>query len=341
MSFKQLHSYIKNEEGSGLILALMTLLVLSVLGASLGAVTIGSFKLGDNTRDDSSAYYIAEAGANMAYEEMKAGVMAVYDKNLPENSFFNGEDGVKGVRESIDGEGYTFEEQSGEVPTATITVKEVSNANPREYVITSVGEVDGKTRTVKKPLTVSWSEGDIPIEFPNESAIISKGDIELKNGVEIHGNIYLPSDKSITKKGNPTIYGETFHDSKYDGLYDKLNGYILEDFKNPGDDTVVIDEGDYTVPKKSTHNGTIIVLKGDVVVPNHTVVNGSIFAPLGNIYIGTKSDIYGMVLGININIDTHSIIKNENNFDFPPGLEEDTNEKNDDLISTKPAIEPN
>ncbi|MDZ7835806.1 MAG: pilus assembly PilX N-terminal domain-containing protein [Alkalibacterium sp.] len=71
MSFIKKCLYIKNEEGSGLVLALMTLLVLSVLGASLGAVTVGSFKLGDVNRDDTSAYYIAEAGANMAYEEME------------------------------------------------------------------------------------------------------------------------------------------------------------------------------------------------------------------------------------------------------------------------------
>ncbi|MDN6194591.1 MAG: pilus assembly PilX N-terminal domain-containing protein [Alkalibacterium sp.] len=222
MSFKHLRSYIKNEEGSGLILALMTLLVLSVLGASLGAVTIGSFKLGDNTRDDSSAYYIAEAGANMAYEEMKAGVMAVYDKNLPENSFFNGEDGVKGVRESINGEGYTFEEQSGEVPTATITVKEVSNANPREYVITSVGEVDGKTRTVKKPVEVSWIKqetGQI-INFPQNAAILSKEGIEVKNeGATIIGDIHLDA---LGPPGFKSTKNFNFSDTVY--LHPNLNG---------------------------------------------------------------------------------------------------------------------
>lgn len=213
MSFSRLSSKMKNEEGSGLILALMTLLVLSVLGASLGAVTIGSYKLGQNTQDDTSAYYIAEAGANMAYEEMKAGVMKVYDKNLPENSFFESEEGVEGVKELINGEGYTFDEQSGEKPTATISIEEVSNSNPRSYIITSKGEVDGKKRTVSKPVEVTYVERNTGIglpPIPENSALITKGKIEFLNG-SIHGNIYQDTiePKSIILSNSRTVTSNT------------------------------------------------------------------------------------------------------------------------------------
>lgn len=199
MSFSRLSSKMKNEEGSGLILALMTLLVLSVLGASLGAVTIGSYKLGQNTQDDTSAYYIAEAGANMAYEEMKAGVMKVYEKNLPENSFFESEEGVEGVKAAINtASDYKFEEQSGDIPTAEVLIEEVSNSNPRSYVINSVGKVDGKTRTVHKALKVLWKEKNTDTNIPSvpaNASIIGKEKIDI-SGNQIVGDIYISSKKN-------------------------------------------------------------------------------------------------------------------------------------------------
>lgn len=65
----------KKEDGAGLVLALMVLMVLAVLGVAVAGVTIGSHKLGDISRDSNSAYYIAEAGANLAYDEIESGVL--------------------------------------------------------------------------------------------------------------------------------------------------------------------------------------------------------------------------------------------------------------------------
>ena len=101
MNNKKMKNVLVNEQGSGLVLALMVLLVLSVLGSALGMVTINSHRLADHTQDTNSAYYIAEAGANMAYEEFKAGILSAYDISSTEDDFFTSEDGVKKAKKSI------------------------------------------------------------------------------------------------------------------------------------------------------------------------------------------------------------------------------------------------
>ena len=78
MNREKLTKIFKKEDGAGLVLALMVLMVLTVLGLTVAGVTIGSHKLGDTSRDSNSAYYIAEAGANLAYEEIKNSVMPAY-----------------------------------------------------------------------------------------------------------------------------------------------------------------------------------------------------------------------------------------------------------------------
>ena len=79
MNKEKLTKTLRNEDGAGLVLALMVLMVFAVLGVAVGAVTIGSHKLGDISRDNNSAYYIAEAGANLAYKEIEIGVMDAYN----------------------------------------------------------------------------------------------------------------------------------------------------------------------------------------------------------------------------------------------------------------------
>ena len=79
----------EDEKGSGLVLTLMVLLVLSVLGVSIGALTLGSYRLSDANRDDTSAYYVAEAGAVAAYESIQSQVLGAYESNATEGSFYD------------------------------------------------------------------------------------------------------------------------------------------------------------------------------------------------------------------------------------------------------------
>jgi len=231
MSFNYRQLHIKNEEGSGLILALMTLMVLSVLGASLGAITIWSYKLGDVNRDDTSAYYIAEAGANMAYEEMKNGVLKAYsDYPNAEGAFYSAiEDrgNENSIIRQIEKKSYTFSEQFGDKPTVKITISEPTGFNPKEYTILSTGEVAGKNRTVRKTVEVNWVGKDSAqnIYLPENASILSKSGTEVKNnGVTIIGDIHIdalgPPGFKATKEFefNDIVY---FHPD-LEGNYNKV-----------------------------------------------------------------------------------------------------------------------
>lgn len=207
----------KSEKGSGLVLSLMVLLVLSVLGFALGFITVGSHRLADINRDSTSAYYIAEAGANMAYEEIESYVLDAYDDSTSPIDFFNKMKTPLYKPESEENSLATkkysnFESQSGSRPEATVFVTEesrdTSGEKPTaEYTIKSVGNVDGKTRTVDKMVTVNWfdssSEGNLP-EVPINATVIVKDSIKYLGG-SITGDVYLDSKEkesfSIVNQG--------------------------------------------------------------------------------------------------------------------------------------------
>lgn len=71
----------QNEQGSALVYTLMVLLLLSLLGLSVGMVTVGSYKLSDSNRDYTSAYYIAEAGANQVKSDFTEKVNTIYESS--------------------------------------------------------------------------------------------------------------------------------------------------------------------------------------------------------------------------------------------------------------------
>lgn len=224
----------KSEKGSGLVLALMVLLVLSVLGSALGIVTVGSHKLADINRDSTSAYYIAEAGANMAYEEIERHVMAAYINSENSISFF---DKINTPFNNENTVTYSeFIAQSGEQPKARIELSgELQEKNTKTYTIKSTGEVGGKARSVEKSITVNWIPKDgndivspIP-NIPTGAVLIAKNKLNILNGT-IDGNVYISSKnkKSIKLKegqggNNYTIfypiaasYDEILDDSEID-----------------------------------------------------------------------------------------------------------------------------
>ena len=171
----------EDEKGSGLVLTLMVLLVLSVLGVSIGTLTLGSYRLSDANRDDTSAYYVAEAGAVAAYEKIQSQVLGAYESNATEGSFY---DHVSTIVNDQNGKSSAdFGEQFGSEPTAKITT---AKNDSKTYSITSTGEVDRKKRTVTKEFTVIWviktpGGGGLPI-LPANATLITQGKIEISGG---------------------------------------------------------------------------------------------------------------------------------------------------------------
>lgn len=218
---------IKKEEGSGLVLTLMVLLVLSVLGASVATVTMGSNRLGHATQDSNSAYYIAEAGANMAYEEIRQGVVNAYDSN--------NELGVQTTIDSLPDKYNNFDIQSGHQPEAHVSVSDPeTEGSKKTYRITSTGKIGPSSRTVIKEFVVNWKKtptggGISDSNFPLGAAIIAKSKIDFRSGT-ITGDIYLDSSKP-----NTFVFGDNLGNitaekisTQYTG--DKEDIFVLENW---------------------------------------------------------------------------------------------------------------
>lgn len=207
----------KNEEGSGLVLSLMVLLVLSVLGSALGIITVGSHKLADINRDSISAYYVAEAGANIAYEELKQGVMDTYRVSETADFFYTNSAGFKGVIDKVSEKNYSeeFSTQNGKQPIAEISIEgPMGSGDEREYIITSIGKIDGKTRVVDKVFELSYvpknsGDTDLGIPFPlNNAAIVFKELLKVESvtgkALVINGNIIKHPEGDSPKSFIPT-----------------------------------------------------------------------------------------------------------------------------------------
>ncbi|SMH34375.1 PilX N-terminal [Carnobacterium iners] len=190
MGIKQLQ---EEEKGSGLVLTLMVLLVLSVLGVALGTLTIGSYQLSDATRDNTSTYYVAEAGVVAAYDQIQREVLSAYKNNTTEGAFYSQ---VSTILSSKNGQSsIKFDQQLGSKPTATIrTEKE----NAQKYTIYSTGKIDGKERTVTKPVTVKWVEkntaGGGMQTLPAKTALLVNEEMKLLGGT-LKDNAYIQSIK--------------------------------------------------------------------------------------------------------------------------------------------------
>lgn len=240
---------IKNEEGSALVLAMMVLLVFVALGTAVGTVTVGSYRLSDNNREYNSAYYIAEAGANMAYEEIESYVLEAYDESLISENFFDKMGNPFGAENNKKHQVYdNFEPQSGTIPEAIVSVEgPEGTGKTRKYTIKSTGEVAGKTRTVEKPITINWvrkgdNGGTSPIpDVPTGAVLIAKNKLNILNGT-ITGETYISSTKnnSIKLSGGQGGSGYTIFypvGASYESILDDSQIYtptpsiIQKDFK--------------------------------------------------------------------------------------------------------------
>ena len=201
MGRKQLES----DNGSALVLTLLVLLVLSVLGTSLGVVTIGSHRLSRVNQNDNSAYYIAEAGAQRAYERLQRDVLAAYDDSHSPIEFDNK---LSGIIENINKTVYSdFALQKGIQPNASIKIV--------DRKIYSTGVIGNQERTVEKDFSVEWQDkgtgGGLPI-VPVGASILAKESLTVKGGATIQSDAYLDSVKEnsfiINNAGklNGTLY---------------------------------------------------------------------------------------------------------------------------------------
>lgn len=341
MNNKKMKNVLVNEQGSGLVLALMVLLVLSVLGSALGMVTINSHRLADHTQDTNSAYYIAEAGANMAYEEFKAGILSAYDISSTEDDFFTSGDGVKNTQVAInvsDDYGVNVFQKIGDIqPTANVSVEgPFGTGNERTYTIKSTGAIAGKKRVVEKPVVVTWipkKTEEPPYPFPFGPAAITYNKIEYMNNTiyvdgMINKNDKAESFRNLTQENGVinNITSASWANFKTDfqsqfnkAVNDKLAKYDLSKATKhePYSDGAVITKdiiaqsGDLTFNGRAQINGNLINNGSNLNFNGETkIINGDVIANRGRINFNNKIEINGdiIALGGTINFGSQTIV---------------------------------
>ncbi|MGO4994667.1 PilX N-terminal domain-containing pilus assembly protein [Jeotgalibaca porci] len=180
----------ENEQGSALVYTLMVLLLLSLLAISVGMVTVGSYKLSDSNRDYTSAYYIAEAGANQVKSDFTKKVNDLYTESITEGSFI---DAVNKEVSALKDKVFTYPGQFNEEVKGKINV--AGNFNDG-YTIISEGQVGNKTRIVEIDFKVKWIDKSGPIPLPTlppDAAILAKNKLSLTGGGALKSTAYISS----------------------------------------------------------------------------------------------------------------------------------------------------
>src|SRR5699024_1876057 len=232
-----------------LIIAVMTLFVLSIIGVTLATVTFANVKLTTTDREHQSTYYIAEAGVNETYAEIKKLILESYDRTDSESGFYGIVEPAL-LDDISDSTLSNFERNLGEQPEAQISITKIDDGNPRTYQISSVGKIGQRERTVTKEFTVNWTSkgGRIPNIPEGMAAMIrsslyfdtkitgdvyiaenSNGAVELNWGAEINnGSLFTPEgtttdifkvpNADYTYRPNMSSYSEQFNFSIFEDL---------------------------------------------------------------------------------------------------------------------------
>lgn len=312
----------QNEQGSALVYTLMVLLLLSLLGLSVGMVTVGSYKLSDSNRDYTSAYYIAEAGANQVKSDFTKKVNDLYTDSKTKDWFI---DAVNKEVSDLKGKSFTYREQFNEEVKGIINV--TGNFNDG-YTFISEGIIGNKTRTVEMDVKVNWIEKSGPIALPPlppDAAILAKNKLLITNGIlkgtayissKSRGAIYLSGGQGgnegsiiypegVTLKhiiGDSNVYTPTLkmvsRNEKINwNAYDEILSQIKSEFNQP----IVVNKSvleklkvDYIV--KDTNKHQVISSDGSVLADNWMLQ----FKNLSKHYdVNLKSDTYipKMIIG--------------------------------------------
>lgn len=296
-----------NEEGAALIFVMMILLVFVAIGGAVGTVTVGSHRLSDNNKNYNSAYYIAEAGANMAYAEIETYVSTAYKNSEAKGFFFDKMSSPLGAGNNLDYKEYKdFGEHSGNNPVASVTIIPGSeNGNTKEFTISSVGKVAGKTRTVEKKINITWiksNSNNIP-KLNLDSALTINSSLLINDATTVKGDITYPSNLSL-------VINNIF--KHFDGSKKPIppeefkwaeKGLALQNWINPIVQNELskynfINDINYKGPydKKYTNNVNVVANKQQIIFNEGVDFTGNIVSNGGNIVINVGAKINGNII---------------------------------------------
>jgi Tfp pilus assembly protein PilX len=270
---------LKNQNGSALIICLLSLAVLSALGTAALMVSTTNQTIAGNYRKQSQAFYVAEAGLQYALASIK------------DDMTWRGDTTYSTTREDM---------MIGNI-TATYTVTtydssigpygEYDPLIPGGYIkIVSEGVFQDSTQTVETMVSIIPIDNENNADSPEKAVITSGGNtgsgIHVVNGYDDDGN--LDSDMVETNADLPTVNQDalrTFADYSFSSLTNTEVGTLsgqTDFFKDaPQNDQpyIIHVSGDVSISGNSDVYGIIFVEGDEVVLSGSVRIHGVIYAP--------------------------------------------------------------
>lgn len=279
----------KNESGVALVFTLMVLVVLSVLGTTIGTVAMANINLTENERDYQAAYYIAEAGVNETYLELEAAVQDIYNRTSTKENFDLELSQLVDELSNIEYNHYDFNE--GMNPTATIQVDKQDD----KYIIDSLGQIGSISRNVRQEIEIKWinkGPGDFPTPvLPAGFAAFIKSSFKLDNGAGVTEKILAESsshtviDVPSNGNGNSGKVPDVYYADEYPQY--AISWSLLDDFFNSFPSAPSLP----THPKleEKINNGMITVVDnaGNLLTGNNGVLLSYTFNLKDNFHFNT------------------------------------------------------
>ncbi len=202
--------WFNQEQGASLLLALMTMVVLSVLGITLGTIAINNVRLTSQEQDYQGAFYIAEAGLNQAYLESLMLIDINSERFNQSDSFFN--QLIDDLNTELHNNIYSdYASISNESPYATITVDRIEGSgNKKDITLVSRGYIGERSQEVTRTFTVTWNDLGVLPYIPENTAGMIQSNIDLST--PINGDVYLNNnqDSSVALGWGSSISGTLF-----------------------------------------------------------------------------------------------------------------------------------
>lgn len=198
------------EQGASLIFALLTMVVLSVLGMTLGTIAINNVRLTSQEQNYQAAFYIAEAGLNQAYLESLMLVETNSERFNQSDLFFNQfiDDLNSELHDNIYAE---YEIISNVSPFAEIKVDRIEgSSNKKDITLVSRGYVGERSQEVTRTFTVTWNDLGVLPYIPENTAGMIQSNVTISTS--INGDVYLNNnqDGSVVLGWGSNINGTLF-----------------------------------------------------------------------------------------------------------------------------------
>lgn len=225
---------LNNEKGAALVAVVMVLVVISILGLAISALAFNNMKMSTGEQKFQSSYYIAESGITYKMDEVKKNIIALKSGN-DLNKFYNDAEGILKLDQWILIPDGIFENTFGQKPVAKVKISKAaiynSSSTIRDYIITSEGTIDNRSRTVEKTFKIAWDPGKSVKGMLNTAVFVDNLiDMSGKGGQTIYGAVgtNASTPKSILLGGNANITGNIYvgPDGKSDVIYNTTSNVL-------------------------------------------------------------------------------------------------------------------